>query len=170
LVKNNWIMRFIGKKTKNIYTEFISKYIQKNISIYVEPFGGSFAISTYLENKPDLMIYNDINTYDININADHIHHLDYKDIFDMYDSPDAVFYIDPPYFLKEFYYDGCENYTKDFHVELKEKINNLKGKVIISYESKSFILKLYSDYNIYRYNGTDPILKNEIIITNFVFQ
>jgi len=163
-------MRFIGQKTKKIYSDFISKYLPKDIIIYVEPFGGSFAISTYLETKPKIMVYNDINTYDININADHIHHLDYKDIFDMYDSENTVFYMDPPYFNKEFFYDGCEKYTKDFHIELKENINNLKGKVIISYESKSFILKLYSDYNIYRYNGTDSILKNEIIITNFVFQ
>ncbi|MCK9417477.1 DNA adenine methylase [Candidatus Dojkabacteria bacterium] len=158
---------FIGQKRKKLYTEFISKFIPQNIKTYIEPFGGSFAVSTYLDNKPDTLIYNDINHYDINIVADITHHLDYKVIFDMYDNADTVFFLDPPYFRKEKWYAGCENYTKDFHIELHDEIKKLKGKVILSYEKHKFILDLYKDFNVYEYDGTNYLFKKEMIITNF---
>lgn len=85
----------------------------------------------------------------------------------MYDNADTVFYLDPPYLLKEKWYVGCENYTKDFHIELHDEIKKLKGKVILSYEKHKFILDLYKDFNVYEYDGTNYLFKKEMIITNF---
>jgi len=84
----------------------------------------------------------------------------------MYNTDNVVWYLDPPYYKKEYLYDNCENYTDDFHIELKNEIDKLKGNVIISYEDKPFIRKLYKDYNIHNYNGDRIIFKHELIITN----
>ena len=167
-------MRFYGQKQKKLYEEFISKYIPNDIEIYVEPFSGSFSVACYLieeriynspDNSPKKLIYNDINDYNMNIYADKVHHLDYKEIFKLYDSENTFFYLDPPYYKKEFLYDGCENYTNDFHIELHDEIKKLKGKIALSYEDCTFIQDLYKDFNVYNYTGNNRIFKRELIIT-----
>ena len=110
------------------------------------------------------MIYNDINDYDITIHASKIHHLDYKEIFKLYDSEKTFFYLDPPYYKKEFLYYGCENYTKNFHIELRNEIQKLKGQFALSYEDNSFIRELYKDFNINLYPGDNILFKRELII------
>jgi site-specific DNA-adenine methylase len=160
-------MRFIGQKQKKYYTEFISKFIPDNINTYIEPFGGSFAVATYIAEdvtkKTKKIIYNDIIRYDMVIYADKVHHLDYKEIFKMYDSEDVVFYLDPPYYGKEFLYDNSDNFN---HEELRNEIMNLKGKVVLSYEDCPFIRNLYNGFNINLYDGENFIFRNELIIIN----
>lgn len=155
-----------GYKKKKLFDTFISQFIPEDIEIYCEPFGGNFSVFNYLKSKPKLSIYNDINTYDIKINADIVYHLNYKDIFEKYNNTNTVWYLDPPYYKKEFLYKNCENYTQDFHIELKNEIQKLKGKIILSYEDCKFIRDLYSNFNIHKYEGDNIIFKNELIITN----
>ena len=154
-----------GYKKTQLFYEFIGKYIPQNIEVYCEPFGGEFSIFNYLSQKPKFSIYNDINTYDVKIDAHVIHHLDYKEIFKMYNEENVVWYLDPPYVRKEFLYQGCENYSEDFHVELKNEIQKLKGKVILSYEDCNFIRELYNEFNIFKYSGEKRAFRNELIIT-----
>lgn len=154
-------MVFFGSKKKRFYDAELINFIPKDIKIYVEPFGGSFSVAGFID-KPYLSVYNDINIYDLKIVADKIHHLDYKEIFKLYDSEDTVFFLDPPYFKLEYLYDGCEDYTKDFHIELKNEIDKLKGTVIITYNNDRFIKSLYNDYNIHLCQGR---YYSEIIIT-----
>lgn len=164
-------MVFFGQKRKKLYTEFISEHIPDNIKIYVEPFAGTFSIACYLfeerqnnGTEPKKIIYNDINKYDFTIFADKVHHLDYKEIFDLYDSEDTFFYLDPPYYKKEFLYDGCEGYTKQFHIELRDNIKKLKGKFLLSYNNDKFITDLYKDFNIIYYTGKNKLFEKEILI------
>lgn len=164
-------MRFFGQKREKLYKELISQHFPDDIELYVEPFAGTFSVACYLleerlEHSPKKFIYNDINDYNFTIYADKVHHLDYKEIFKMYDSETTVFYLDPPYYKKEFLYDGCENYTKDFHIELKNEIDKLKGKIILSYQDDIFIRDLYNEYNINKYKGDNRIFRNELVITN----
>jgi len=154
-----------GYKKRELFDSFISKFIPENIEIYCEPFGGNFSVFNYLPNKPKVSIYNDINTYNTKINADFIYHLDYKEIFKMYNTENVVWYLDPPYYTREFLYNGCENYTKDFHIELKSEIEKLKGKIILSYEDKPFIRNLYKGFQIHKYEGNKHIFNRELIIT-----
>lgn len=166
-------MKFYGQKQKKLYEEFISQHIPNNIEIYVEPFAGSFSVACYLieerlkdiDKSPKKLIYNDINNYNLKIYADKVHHLDYKEIFKLYDSEKTFFYLDPPYFKKEFLYSGCENYSRQFHIELYDEIKKLKGKFTLSYEDCTFIRDLYKDFTIYKYDGKNRIFKNELIIT-----
>lgn len=160
-------MRFIGEKRKGLYKEFISLYLPNNIKTYVEPFGGSFAVATYLFedriNESIKYIYNDINDYGLDIKADKIHHLDYREIFKMYDSPDTLFYLDPPYYGKEFLYKGCDNFD---HLALRDSIKELEGKVIMSYNNKRYILNIYEGFEIIKYKGDNFLFRDEILILN----
>jgi len=167
-------MKIYGQKRKDLYKDFISKYIPDDIKIYVEPFAGSFSVACYiieerLEHSPNKIIYNDINDYRLTIYADKVHHLDYKEIFKMYDSENTFFYLDPPYYKKEFLYKGCEDYLNDFHIELHDEIKKLKGNIALSYEDCKFIRELYKDFNIYKYNSNnksyDRLFERELIIT-----
>lgn len=165
-------MKFFGQKQKKLYKEFLSQYIPNNIEIYVEPFAGTFSVACYLieerlkdiDNSPKKLIYNDINDYNLTIYADKVHHLDYKEIFKLYDSENTFFYLDPPYYKKEFLYDGCEYYNKEFHIELKNEIEKLKGKFLLSYSNDKFITELYKNFNIIYYKGDNRIFRNEILI------
>jgi site-specific DNA-adenine methylase len=160
-------MNLIGEKRKQYYNDFISKFIPSEFSTYVEAFGGTFAVGRFLSSERSSQInyiYNDINLYEFEIDADKIHHLDYKEIFKIYDNENTVFYLDPPYYRKEFYYTGCENFK---HEELRDELINLKGKVILSYEDCRFIRNLYHDFNINLYDGDNKIFQHELIITNF---
>jgi len=166
VIINKIIEMIFGYKKKELYDSFIINFIPNEIDMYCEPFGGNYCVFNYLKIKPNFSIYNDINTYDKKIDANIIHHLDYKEIFSMYNTENIFWYLDPPYYKKEFLYENCENYNENFHIELKNEIDKLKGKVIISYEDNQFIRKLYKDYNINKYSGDNFIFRNEIIITN----
>jgi len=165
------MLKLIGEKTKRIYDEFISNYIPNDIEnyIYVEPFGGTFAINTFLPKRPKLSVYNDINKYDFfdKIIADKKYILNFHKIIDDYDSENTFFYLDPPYYGKELLYNGMEMNNDDFfHIVIKNAISDIKGKFIISYEKNVFIEKLYKNFNIFYYNGNFTPLRNEMIITN----
>lgn len=70
-----------------------------------------------------------------------IEFLDFKDCIRKYDSAETLFYCDPPYYDREFYYQG--GFTKDNHRELAEMLNNIEGKCAVSYYHFDGIEKLY---------------------------
>ena len=49
----------IGIKKKRLFDEFIKEFIPTNIKTYVEPFGGSYAVHSYLPITPLTSIYNE---------------------------------------------------------------------------------------------------------------
>lgn len=60
-----------------------------------------------------------------------VENLDCIDVINKYDSPDTLFYVDPPYFNLEHYY------TKEFpfqkHKELADRLATIHGKFVLSY-------------------------------------
>lgn len=161
-------MIFLGSKNKAIFDELINPYLPNLENyVYVEPFGGSFKVADLLTTKPKKKIYNDINKYNINITADVILYEDYKRIINDYDSENTFFYCDPPFFEKEFLYDSCKHYTMEFHIELHDILKKIKGKFVLSYENKKFILNLYKDFKIITYIGEKTKFKNDILILNY---
>lgn len=153
-----------NKFRKDLINNLIKPRIPSDIKVYIEPFGGYFNVFKQLDYRPELVIYNDIKTYDTEIPADLILHKDYKEIINEFDSVDAFFYFDPPYYKKEHYY-GLKYKDDKWHMEFCNIIKNLKGRFIISYEDCNFIRHLYKDFNVYNYNGIKTYLKTEIIIT-----
>jgi len=66
-----------------------------------------------------------------------------------YDRPNSLFYCDPPYFGTERYYDtGDTSFNKDMHENLADILQNIKGKVIVSYNNDAYIKNLYRGFNI----------------------
>ena len=56
---------------------------------------------------------------------------DCVDVIDRWDSEDTLFYVDPPYHNKEFYY--SKDFPKDKHKELAERLAQIKGRFALSY-------------------------------------
>lgn len=169
-------MPLIGyKNNKNLYRNLLGDLVPNYIDIYVEPFGGEFGLYQLLENKPVLSIYNEINIilynkiykkFSKNENLIFFNK-DYKEIIEEYDSEKTFFYIDPPYFENEHYYENHNFLTKEDHVELSHVIKTIKGRFLLSYQDNDFIRNLYDSYNIYNYTGSNIKFKKEIAITNY---
>jgi len=99
---------------------------------------------------------------------------DYKYILDKYDRPDGLFFLDPPYLNTT-----EKNYRVDFGIEeyilLKDKLDNLKGKFILTCNDKPELRDLFKDYYIkdnevfYSVSGSTKGRKeySELIITNY---
>jgi DNA adenine methylase len=57
--------------------------------------------------------------------------MDCIDLIKKYDSKDTFFYVDPPYFKKEFYY--SKDFPREKHKELANTLSNIQGKFALSY-------------------------------------
>lgn len=75
-----------------------------------------------------------------------IENKDFENLISVYDRPGALFYLDPPYHGTEKYYTAL--FTEDDHIRLKNILDNIKGRFILSYNDDEFIRNLYSDYHI----------------------
>lgn len=93
---------------------------------------------------------------------------DYKDVMKQNDSPYSLFYIDPPYFGMEKYYEGQS--VDPF--ELAEVCSNLQGKFILSYNDVPQVKEAFAGFNI----NTIPLTyvagrkskkATELLISNF---
>jgi len=67
-------------------------------------------------------------------NVTNIEMLDFEELIKKYDSETTYFYLDPPYFSKEFlYYKGDDNFGRSGHERLANCLKNIKGKFSLSY-------------------------------------
>lgn len=73
-----------------------------------------------------------------------IENLDFREVIDKYDSPNSLFYLDPPYLGREKMYAGC--FSMRDHINLSEKLNKVKGKVILSYYDDPLLGDLYKGW------------------------
>ena len=53
------------------------------------------------------------------------------DVIDRWDSEDTLFYVDPPYHDKEFYY--SQDFPKQKHEDLANRLRNIRGRFALSY-------------------------------------
>lgn len=65
---------------------------------------------------------------------------------DKYDRPDAFFYCDPPYYETEGHY--AVVFTKEDHTRLRNVLENIQGKFLLSYNDCEFIRELYKEFYI----------------------
>jgi DNA adenine methylase len=103
-----------------------------------------------------------------------IENKDFEDLIKVYDKPDALFYIDPPYYGTEKYYTA--DFPKDDHIRLKQALERTKGRFILSYNDCQYIRDLYQDFLIEevsrnhslvgRYDNKEKTF-SELIIKNF---
>lgn len=70
--------------------------------------------------------------------------LDFKECIRKYDSPDTVFFVDPPYVGREAMYKG--GFTEQTHRELAELLRNIKGKALVTYYPNPLIDEIYKGW------------------------
>ncbi|SMO84909.1 DNA adenine methylase [Balnearium lithotrophicum] len=71
--------------------------------------------------------------------------LDFRKVIEKYDTPNTLFYLDPPYVQKEHYY--RIGFTEKDHRDLAEILKNIKGKFVLSYYPCELVEKLYKGFN-----------------------
>jgi len=84
-----------------------------------------------------------------------IENLDFQKILKNYDKSDALFYLDPPYYETEKYYP--DRFMPEDHVRLKEALDVIKGKFVLSYNDCEYIRELYRGYHIIEVEHIDRI-------------
>lgn len=97
----------------------------------------------------------------------------FEEILKKYDSETTLFYLDPPYYTAENYYNV--DFNDDHHRLLLENLKDIKGKFLLSYNDHKEIRKQYKDFKIKEVernnNLTARYNKNkryqELIITNY---
>lgn len=77
-----------------------------------------------------------------------IENKDFEKLIGQYDRPVSFFYLDPPYFATEDYYDDVGFTTAD-HTRLRDKLLTIQGKFLLSYNDCEFIRELYNHPGIF---------------------
>lgn len=100
---------------------------------------------------------------------------DFRKVIQTYDSPDTLFYIDPPYVGREFRYKG--GFTEQDHRDLAELLTRIQGKALISYYDDPLIDELYDGWHrthidtvIYAQvqdAGTERVKARELLLMNY---
>ncbi len=104
--------------------------------------------------------------------------LSFERLIPKWDSEDALFYCDPPYWVtleKKGYYQHELN--EDGHVHLRDILMKIKGRFILSYDNHPRVRELYKDFNVrttrpihYSMNnrkGQPARHQEEVLITNY---
>ncbi len=101
-----------------------------------------------------------------------IENKDFEDLIRVYDRPDALFYLDPPYHGTEKYYDS--DFKQEEHIRLNRVLRGVEGYFILSYNDDDFIRELYKDFHIEGISRNNNISNKaetkafrEVIIKNF---
>lgn len=95
----------------------------------------------------------------------------YENVIKVYDRNNALFYLDPPYYKTEKYYNY--DFCFDDHLKLRNILKGIKGKFILSYNNDPYIKKLYSGFYIEEVSRSNNLSKRkdqvfkELIIRNF---
>ena len=72
-----------------------------------------------------------------------IENKDFAKLIKQYDRPNTLFYLDPPYFETEDYYEDV-GFTEADHVRLRDALMGIQGKFLLSYNDCPRIRELYS--------------------------
>lgn len=80
---------------------------------------------------------------------------DFEDIINIYDGKDTLFFLDPPYYDKEDYYNyNGDIFTKKDHKRLKKMLSDIKGNAMVTYYGEGDIEGLYSDWRLEKWETT----------------
>lgn len=71
-----------------------------------------------------------------------IENKDFEKLIAQYDRPNTIFYLDPPYYETEDYYEDVGFMTAD-HIRLRDILVQIQGKFLLSYNDCPEIRKLY---------------------------
>lgn len=97
---------------------------------------------------------------------------DFERLLKTYDRPDALFYLDPPYYAAEKYYP--DRFQPEDHERLRAALGRIRGRFILSYNDCVPIRELYRGYTMVEVDRSDNLVVKsmtrryrELIIKNF---
>lgn len=126
-------------------------------------------------NSPSTIILKNLEEYKEKLNDVIIKNESYESVITQYDSPETLFFLDPPYenTNKNFYKDdGDFDYNK-----LSQILSKIKGKFFLTLNDspnirmlfKNFYIKKIDATNMWsnRYNNNNKRFRKELFITNY---
>ena len=93
------------------------------------------------------------------LNSVVIENQDFECILKTYDKKDALFYLDPPYYKTEKYYQ--DRFMEEDHERLKDSLDRIKGSFLLSYNDCEYIRELYRGYNIVEVDRMHNLIQGE---------
>lgn len=96
--------------------------------------------------------------------------LPWQDVLERYDGPDTLFYLDPPYFGTEDYYDAP--FRRDEFGLMAERLRSLKGRFVMSINDTPEMRTLFSGLEvtpvdvIWSFNGPKKRPRGELLISD----
>ncbi len=148
----------------------------------------SFGYRRTRKAKDSKILLEDVLKFHNKLRRWYIENQDYNDIFRRYDSNETLFIIDHPYYMSDtkhigsnMRYDKARN-EEDFSVNVKQMVDDLKGKVIMTLPDTDFYNKLYEGkyyrtetdipYSLYKSPDKKAYFDKkeikEMIITNYL--
>jgi DNA adenine methylase len=135
--------------------------------------GGNFAI--HRRNRSPKNIYKSFAAWHNRLKGVVVENMDFQKLIEAYDTPEALFYLDPPYFGTEDYYEGSKKggFTMLEHERLASALDKIEGKFVLSYNDCEVVRHLYRTYNIkqlhtsYGMCASKRVQAEELLITNF---
>ena len=101
-----------------------------------------------------------------------IYNKDFKSLIKQFDSPNTLFYLDPPYSVENIKDNLYKNYVTP--QEVYNAVSGIKGFFVLSYNNTKEIRDLFKEYDIEElkttYSGTqyiNPRVVTELVIRNF---
>lgn len=140
------------------------------ISISFGSKGDNFAMGKSRSHKS---IYRDFNVYSRRLKRALIENLSYERLIKEYDSPETLFYVDPPYVGTENYYKMINGFTMRDHENLADILKSIKGKFMLSYNNCEVVRELYKEFKFkelavnYSLNGRAREKGSEFLIMNY---
>lgn len=127
------------------------------------------------KNRSTYSFINDIERIQQRLLRVVIENKNFSELLEQYDKEATLFYCDPPYYKSEKRYIKDIVFRKQEHILLHEKLCNIKGRFILSYNNDNFIKELYNGFDIQEVERGNNLSScdgkkqayKELIITNF---
>jgi Site-specific DNA methylase len=107
---------------------------------------GSDARSYGCVKKDVLNMYDYLSMVQKRLTSVIVENKDFESCIKVYDRPATFFYLDPPYYSAEKYYEV--EFNQDDHERLFCCLQGIKGRFMLSYNDTAYIRELYKDFNI----------------------
>lgn len=134
--------------------------------------GGVYGYGTSTKPSPQIFYKNVLGELKERLRNTYVENLSFEKIIDKYDRDYSFFFCDPPYFETT----GYGNiFGENEQLLLRDKLNNLKGKFLLTINDHERVREWYKDFNIKEVQVNYSVSKeakargkyNELIITNY---